>query len=321
MPGILFAAIDAPTPLPQRMMPRSARSFAHGLADRRGEVRIVHRRPCCGCPRRAPRCSRATRKRLDGLLQLEAGMIRSRSRCAWFTSSRATSALAAATTFSGVKPNFFCSSCERRRGAERLHPDALTPRPRHNEPTRAWSPFRRTPAPSPTQAAPVRDIRDARGSALEQLPRRHADDARVDALGLQLLDAPRRRATLRCQWPAGSRRAPVAGVREHVGAALHARRQRRISCDRTSAPPGGSESARPVDGAAGMITRQASTSLVGVGRAQGDEPGDRAQRRELLDRLVRRAVFADADRVVREDVDDRNLHQRAQADRRRGSSH
>ena len=40
------------------------------------------------------------------------------------------------------------------------------------------------------------------------------------------------------------------------------------------------------------------------------------RRGQLLDRLVRRAVLADADRIVREDVDDRDLHDRAQADGR-----
>ena len=43
--------------------------------------------------------------------------------------------------------------------------------------------------------------------------------------------------------------------------------------------------------------------LVGVARADRQEARDRAQRQNLLDRLVRRAVLADADRVVREDVD------------------
>jgi hypothetical protein len=36
--------------------------------------------------------------------------------------------------------------------------------------------------------------------------------------------------------------------------------------------------------------------------------------RELLDRLMRRAVLAEADRVVRVDEDRRDLHQRAEAD-------
>ena len=64
------------------------------------------------------------------------------------------------------------------------------------------------------------------------------------------------------------------------------------------------------------MTRQASTtSLASAGRSV-IESGDAAQRDELLDRLMRRAILAHADRVVREDVDDRQLHQRAQPNRR-----
>ena len=61
--------------------------------------------------------------------------------------------------------------------------------------------------------------------------------------------------------------------------------------------------------------RQASTTSLASRGADDGQAGDRPQRRELLDRLVGRAVFADADRVVREDVDDRDLHERRQADR------
>ncbi len=56
--------------------------------------------------------------------------------------------------------------------------------------------------------------------------------------------------------------------------------------------------------------------LVGVGRTQYDEPGNAAQPDHLLDRLMRRAVFADPDRIVGKDIDDRQLHQRAEPDRR-----
>ena len=56
--------------------------------------------------------------------------------------------------------------------------------------------------------------------------------------------------------------------------------------------------------------------LVGVGRAERDESGDAAQRKELLDRLVGRSILAHADRVVGEDIDDRKLHQRGKADGR-----
>ena len=43
---------------------------------------------------------------------------------------------------------------------------------------------------------------------------------------------------------------------------------------------------------------------------------DRAQRREMLDRLVRRAVFAEPDRVVRHHMDHALAHQRGEPDRR-----
>ena len=63
------------------------------------------------------------------------------------------------------------------------------------------------------------------------------------------------------------------------------------------------------------MTRQASTtSLASPGRIVSARESRAAT--QLLDRLMRRAVLADADRIVREDVDDRNLHQRGQPDRR-----
>ena len=57
-------------------------------------------------------------------------------------------------------------------------------------------------------------------------------------------------------------------------------------------------------------------NLVGIGRAKGDQAGNRAECRELFNRLMGRAVLADTDRVMREHVDDRQLHQGAQANRR-----
>ena len=68
------------------------------------------------------------------------------------------------------------------------------------------------------------------------------------------------------------------------------------------------------------MTFQAFDHFIGVGGAEHDKSGDRPQRCELLDRLVRRAVLADADRVVGEDVDHRQLHERGQADRGIGHS-
>ena len=52
--------------------------------------------------------------------------------------------------------------------------------------------------------------------------------------------------------------------------------------------------------------------LVGVGRAQVDEARRGPQDGEMLDRLVRGPVLADAHAVVREHVDDRQLHERGE---------
>ena len=53
-----------------------------------------------------------------------------------------------------------------------------------------------------------------------------------------------------------------------------------------------------------------------IARAEHQEIGDRAQRGQMLDRLMRRPVLAEADGVVRHDMDDALAHQRGQPDRR-----
>ena len=49
--------------------------------------------------------------------------------------------------------------------------------------------------------------------------------------------------------------------------------------------------------------------FVGVAGSHDENIGHGAQRRELFDGLVRRAVFADADGVVRKDIDNGNFHE------------
>ena len=58
--------------------------------------------------------------------------------------------------------------------------------------------------------------------------------------------------------------------------------------------------------------------LVGIGRMEVDDVRHRAQRHQLLDGLVRRAIFAHADRVVRKDEQRRRLHDGRNAQRRLG---
>ena len=60
--------------------------------------------------------------------------------------------------------------------------------------------------------------------------------------------------------------------------------------------------------------------LLGIGRADDVEVRDDPETRDGLDRLVGRAVLADADAVVRENVDDGQVAERREPDRRRGSS-
>ena len=91
------------------------------------------------------------------------------------------------------------------------------------------------------------------------------------------------------------RRLAAFGIGQDIGAARDARRRRRSACGRGSAAAGGSAPGRRADASARMMTRHASaTSLASAGRSVM-QAGNAAQRDELLDRLVRRAVLADAD--------------------------
>ena len=56
--------------------------------------------------------------------------------------------------------------------------------------------------------------------------------------------------------------------------------------------------------------------FVGIAGAKHNQTGDRAQRCQMLYRLVRRAIFADANRIMRKDVNCRDFHDRAKSDRR-----
>src|SRR6185369_6085176 len=68
----------------------------------------------------------------------------------------------------------------------------------------------------------------------------------------------------------------------------------------------------------GALERQSPCrgGLEPVRGADHEQVGDQPQRREVLDRLVRGPVLAEEDAVVRVDVDDVQLHQRREADRR-----
>ena len=56
--------------------------------------------------------------------------------------------------------------------------------------------------------------------------------------------------------------------------------------------------------------------FIGVAGTQGNQARDRPQAAQVLNGLVGRTIFADANGIVREDVNDRDFHQRRQADGR-----
>ena len=151
---------------------------------------------------------------------------------------------------------------------------------------------------------------------LEQFPGGHAHHAGVRAITLHLLvgcNAERDLAPTGQQQHIGS----STGIGEHVGALRRAgsrcvlraiqRRQRlprqdqqrRLMPQLHDDPPGFDD-------------------FVGICRSEHNEIGNRPERRELLNGLMGRAVFAQTDRIMGEDVDDRDLHERRQTDCRLG---
>src|SRR5262249_15349525 len=54
--------------------------------------------------------------------------------------------------------------------------------------------------------------------------------------------------------------------------------------------------------------------FISVGRSKGDKSRDGAQRRKMLHRLMCRPIFADSNRIVGKNMDNRDFHQGAQAD-------
>ena len=110
------------------------------------------------------------------------------------------------------------------------------------------------------------------------------------------------------------------GVGQDVGALRQAGGGRVLGAVERRQRPAGSARARPGSWCSFMMTFQASTTSLASAGPEHDQAGNRPQGGKLLDRLVGRAVLADADRVVREDIDDRDFHQRREPDRQAGRS-
>ena len=150
---------------------------------------------------------------------------------------------------------------------------------------------------------------------LEQLPARDADDAGLDAVLGELLVGPDAERDLRAGRHQEDVRLAVGGVGQDVGPLVQALGRGVLAAvEGRQGLAGEDQGHRLVVQLHDVPPRLGD--LVRVRRAERDQARDRPQRRELLDRLVGRAVLADADRVVREDEDDRDFHERRQSNRR-----
>ena len=154
----------------------------------------------------------------------------------------------------------------------------------------------------------------------EPLAAGHRHHAGRDALGLELLARGDGDAAPRSRWPTRMTcGVAVAAVGEDVGAPGDALgRGERLAVEDRQGLAGQGQTGRPVgvveDGAPG------DRGLVGVTRADDVQARDGAQRGQVLDRLVGRAVLAEADRVVGPDVGDGQLLDGGEPDRRAACS-
>jgi len=150
---------------------------------------------------------------------------------------------------------------------------------------------------------------------VEQLPARQADDPRLHALGGEILprfDAQRQFAAGADQDDVG---AAVRRVQQDVATLSHARRRAALRpIQRGHVLPG-------EDQRRGTISCRQDLAIcfgdfVRVSRTKDQQAGDAAAGRQVFDRLVRRAVFAQADGIVRQHVQHALVHDGAQPHRR-----
>ena len=149
---------------------------------------------------------------------------------------------------------------------------------------------------------------------VEGLERGHRHDARGNILtfeerarldGAADLGAARRDHQL---WRAAGR------LHQHISAAREGRRIERLRA-REQRHLLAREDERRRPGRAAERRRPRERRLVAVGRAPRREVRDQTQRCDVLDRLVGRPVFPKKNRIVGEDIDGMEAHQRREANR------
>ena len=146
---------------------------------------------------------------------------------------------------------------------------------------------------------------------LEPAPIGQAYDPRRDPLGLQPLGDLERQFDLGAGTDEDH--AGVGRIAQHITAATrqilgHLLEPHRLQILARQAQHRGAVLLERLGPAFGGLDR--------VGRAPDLQIGDHPQRLDMLDRLVRRAILAEPDRIMRHDIDDARILQRRQADRR-----
>ncbi len=176
-------------------------------------------------------------------------------------------------------------------------------------------PAQRTAASTATRIGAVADHGGLVGGVLllEQLPARGRDHAGRLALALQDVAGRHGDRDFRARGEDRHRRLAALGGQQLVGALGRQVLRSRVAHAGDLLARQGHHRRR---GLALQGDLPAFGGLDRVGRAEDQQVGDGAQRGQVLDRLVGRAVLAQADGVVGHHVDDPGLHQRAQADGR-----
>ena len=152
---------------------------------------------------------------------------------------------------------------------------------------------------------------------VEPLPARQRHDARRDALGLERLGRREGQLELRARPDQDQLRVPARRLAQDVAAAVDALAREPVRAGQGRQLLAG-EGERDRTVAALDGERPGGGRLVRVARPDEPQVRDRAQRGVVLDRLVGRAVLAEADRIVGPDVDDVEPGERRQPD---GAAH
>ena len=192
----------------------------------------------------------------------------------------------------------------RRRGAEAVHADEAAARAEPAIPAETGGGLHRD-----ARRRTERRLLVGFCLALEQFPARHGDDRRLHALGAEKIGRCERDLDLRARRQQRDV-ARAHRLAQHIGAA---RAEILVDMCRTHGRQClARQRERRRTGARLQRRLPAFGGLDSVSRPEHQQIRRRAQHGEMLDRLMRRPVFAETNRVMRQHIDDTLAHQRRQ---------